>query len=47
MSSAEIKINLEKKRLFEEKDKELKNLEKKLKLKVEKEMIAQAFWRME
>lgn len=41
------KINLEKKRLFEEKDRELKNLEKKLKLKVEKEMIAQTFWRME
>jgi hypothetical protein len=41
------KINLEKKRLFEEKDRELKNLEKKLKLKVEKEKIAQAFWRME
>lgn len=40
------KIAIEKKRLFEEKDKELKNLEKKLKISVEKELIAQACWRM-
>lgn len=41
------KIAMEKKRLFEEKDRELKNLEKKLKIRVEKELIAQAYWRME
>lgn len=41
------KIAIEKKRLFEEKDRELKNLEKKLKVKVEKELIAQAYWRMD
>lgn len=41
------KIANEKKRLFEDKDKELKELEKKLKLKVLKEVISQARWRME
>lgn len=41
------KIAIEKKRLFEEKDKELKSLEKKLKIKVKKESVAQAYWRME
>jgi hypothetical protein len=41
------KIAVEKKKLFEEKDQELKSLEKKLKIKVEKELIAQALWRME
>jgi adenine-specific DNA-methyltransferase len=40
------KIGSEKKKLFEEKDHELKSLEKKLKIKVEKELIAQAMWRM-
>ncbi len=41
------KIAVEKKKLFEEKDQELKSLEKKLKIKVERELIAQALWRME
>jgi hypothetical protein len=41
------KIAIEKKKLFQEKDQELKQLEKKLKMKVERESIAQAFWRME
>jgi len=40
------KIAAEKKKLFEEKDQELKGLEKKLKIKVERELIAQAPWRM-
>jgi hypothetical protein len=41
------KIAVEKKKLFEEKDQELKSLEKKLKIKVERELIARAVWRME
>ena len=41
------KIAVEKKKLFEEKDQELKSLGKKLKIKVESELIAQALWRME
>lgn len=41
------KIAVEKKKLFEEKDQELKSLEKKLKIRVERELIAQALWRME
>lgn len=41
------KIAQEKKLLFEEKDKEMKKLEKKLKLKVQKECIAKAWWIME
>jgi hypothetical protein len=41
------KIAVEKKKLFEEKDQELKSLEKKLKIKVERELIARAAWRME
>ena len=41
------KIAVEKKKLFEEKDQELKSLEKKLKIKVERELIVQALWRME
>lgn len=41
------KIAAEKKRLFEEKDKEMKMLEKKLKLKVQKTCIAKAWWMME
>ncbi|MBZ0157215.1 MAG: hypothetical protein K8I29_13520 [Alphaproteobacteria bacterium] len=41
------RIAAEKKRLFQEKDRELRELEKRLKLKVEREMIAQAAWRME
>ncbi len=41
------KIAEEKKRLFEEKDREMKKLEKKLKLKVKKTCIARAWWEME
>jgi hypothetical protein len=41
------KIAVEKEKLFEEKDQELKSLEKKLKIKVEGELIVQALWRME
>lgn len=41
------KIAAEKKKLFEEKDQEFKSLEKKLKIKVERELITQALWRME
>ena len=41
------KIAQERKRLFGEKDKKLKALEKKLKLRVETALIAQACWRME
>jgi len=41
------KIAFEKKRLFEEKDRELKKLEKKLKIKVHRELLAQACWRLE
>lgn len=41
------KIGVEKKRLFEEKHRNLKELDKKLQLKIEKEKIAQAFWKME
>ncbi|MBI4228423.1 MAG: SWF/SNF helicase family protein, partial [Deltaproteobacteria bacterium] len=41
------KIAIEKKLLFEEKNNELKNLEKKLKVKAEKKLVAQANWRME
>jgi len=41
------KIGAEKKKLFEEKDQELKSLEKKLKIKGEWELIARAVWRME
>lgn len=41
------KIAVEKKKLFEEKNKELKSLENKLNIKVERELIAQALWRME
>jgi ERCC4-related helicase len=41
------KIAQEKKRLFEEKDGEMKKLEKKLKLKVQKACIAKAWWEME
>ena len=36
----------EKKRLFEEKDKEMKRLEKKLKLQVKQECVARACWEM-
>lgn len=41
------RISAEKRRLFEEKNAELKDLEKKLKLRVERKLIAQAGWRME
>lgn len=41
------KIAQEKKRLFEEKDREMKRLEKKLHLKIQKTCIATAWWKME
>jgi hypothetical protein len=41
------KTRQEKKRLFEEKDREMKRLEKKLKLKVQKTRIATAWWEIE
>ncbi len=41
------KIAQEKKKLFEEKDREMKGLEKKLKLKVQKICVAKAVWFME
>lgn len=41
------KIAVEKKKLFEEKDHELKSLERKLKIKVARKLIAQAVWRIE
>lgn len=41
------KIVLEKKRLFEEKEKEIKKFEKKLELKIQKTCVAKALWVME
>lgn len=41
------KIAVEKKQLFEEKDKEMKKLEKKLKLKIQSACIAKAWWLMD
>lgn len=41
------KIAAENKRLFEEKDKEMKKLEKKLNLRVQKSCIATTIWHME
>jgi hypothetical protein len=41
------KIVLEKKRLFEEKEKEIKRFEKKLGLKIKKTCIAKALWVLE
>jgi SNF2 family DNA or RNA helicase len=41
------KISMEKKRLFEEKDNEMKKLENKLKIKMLKSCIAKAWWKME
>lgn len=41
------KVAHEKKRLFEEKDKEMKKLEKKLNIKVQKTCIARAWWVLE
>lgn len=41
------KIAQEKKRLFEEKDKEMRKLEKKLEIKVQKACVARAWWVME
>jgi len=41
------KIVLEKKRLFEEKEKEIKKFEKKLELKIQKTCVAKALWMME
>ncbi|MBI5641046.1 MAG: DEAD/DEAH box helicase family protein [Nitrospirae bacterium] len=41
------KIAAENKRLFEEKDKEMKKLEKKLDLRIQKSCIARAYWVME
>lgn len=41
------KVAKEKKRLFEAKDKEMKKLEKKLNIKVQKTCIARAWWVLE